>query len=63
MAGVELFAVILSQWLFQPTYEFIDMPLTWRLVNALNRVEGIDLYYPDIVFTTLKIQAVVPGND
>ncbi|WP_025745844.1 queuosine precursor transporter [Kallotenue papyrolyticum] len=42
-----LLTMILSQWLFKVAYEAAATPLTYLVVNALKRREGLDVYdYP-----------------
>ena len=44
MAGGELTTAILSQWLFKSLYEAAATPLTYLVINALKRSEGVDAY-------------------
>ena len=47
MAGPALMASVLSQWLFKSAYEIVATPLTYAVVNALKRAEGVDAYDTD----------------
>lgn len=44
LAGPELGSAILSQWLFKSAYEALATPLTYLVVNALKRAEGVDVF-------------------
>lgn len=46
---------ILSQWVFKVAYEVLATPLTYAVVNALKRVEGVDFYDRDTDFTPLPL--------
>jgi uncharacterized integral membrane protein (TIGR00697 family) len=51
-----LITVIWSAYVFKVTYEVVAMPLTYKIVGALKRVEGVDVYdrginYNPFVFT------------
>lgn len=48
MAGPALMTSIFSQWIFKSAYEIIATPLTYAVVNALKRAEGVDAYDTDI---------------
>jgi len=39
-----LLQAILSQWLFKVAYETLATPLTYLIVNALKRAEGVDVF-------------------
>ncbi len=47
MAGPALMTSVLSQWLFKSAYEIVATPLTYAVVNALKRAEGVDAYDTD----------------
>ena len=47
MAVPELAIAILSQWLFKSLYETVATPLTYAVVNALKRSEGVDTFDVD----------------
>ena len=42
--GFELWPLIWKQWLFKTTFEVIATPVTYGIVTALKRAEGIDVY-------------------
>jgi queuosine precursor transporter len=46
---------ILSQWLFKVAYEILATPLTYLVVNALKRVEGVDYYDHDTNFSPFNL--------
>lgn len=46
-------AAILSQWAFKTTYEAIATPLTYLVVNALKRAEGVDYFDRETKFTPI----------
>jgi uncharacterized integral membrane protein (TIGR00697 family) len=50
-----LVAAIFSQWLFKSIYEAAATPLTYLVVNALKRREGVDIYDRDTDFNPLPI--------
>ena len=39
-----LLTAILTQWIFKVVYEVLATPITYAIVNALKRAEGIDVY-------------------
>lgn len=49
-----LTTAILHQWLFKSSYEALATPLTYAIVNALKRVEGVDVYDRETGFHPLK---------
>lgn len=50
-----IFAAIVAQWLFKSIYEAAATPLTYLVVNALKRREGVDVYDRDTDFNPLPI--------
>jgi hypothetical protein len=42
-----LVTAVFSQWLFKSLYEVIATPLTYLVINALKRAEGVDTYDVD----------------
>ncbi|MCM8746511.1 queuosine precursor transporter [Thermomicrobium sp. CFH 73360] len=44
MAGQDLVRTIVTAWLVKSAYEAVATPLTYVIVNALKRVEGIDTF-------------------
>ena len=50
-----LVAAIVAQWLFKSVYEAAATPLTYLVVNALKRHEGVDVYDRDTDFNPLPV--------
>jgi queuosine precursor transporter len=50
-----LIAAIIAQWLFKSLYEAAVTPLTYLVVNALKRREGVDVYDRDTDFNPLPV--------
>jgi uncharacterized integral membrane protein (TIGR00697 family) len=50
-----LIAAIIAQWLFKSIYEAAATPLTYLVVNALKRREGVDVYDRDTDFNPLLV--------
>ncbi len=50
-----LIQAILSQWLFKVAYETLATPLTYLIVNALKRAEGVDTYDVDTNFSPVAL--------
>lgn len=48
-------SAIVAQWLFKSAYEALATPLTYWIVNALKRHEGLDVYDRDTRFNPLLI--------
>lgn len=44
LSGSDLGRAVLSQWLFKSGYEALATPLTYLVVNALKRAEGVDVF-------------------
>lgn len=51
-----LASAILTQWLAKVLYEAAATPLTYTVVNALKRSEGLDVYDHDTRFTPLSLR-------
>lgn len=51
-----LASAILTQWLAKVFYEAAATPLTYTVVNALKRSEGLDVYDHDTRFTPLSLR-------
>lgn len=47
MAGGDLRTAIISQWIFKSAYEALATPVTYAVVNALKKAEGIDTFDTD----------------
>lgn len=47
---------ILSQWLFKVAYETLATPLTYLVVNALKRAEGMDAFDRETNFNPLALR-------
>jgi uncharacterized integral membrane protein (TIGR00697 family) len=58
----ELGSVILAQWTFKSLYEIVATPLTYLVVNALKRVEGIDTFDYGTNFSPILIAANSPAG-
>jgi uncharacterized integral membrane protein (TIGR00697 family) len=52
--GGELGSAIVSQWLFKVAYETLATPLTYWVVNALKRAEGVDHFDTDTDFNPIS---------
>lgn len=62
----DLGSVILAQWLFKSIYEIVATPLTYAVINALKRAEGIDTFdYGTNFNPVLLVQSrgTLPSND
>lgn len=55
-ANEQLFAVILTQYLFKTTWEAVMYPVTARVVNFLKRAEGVDVYDRGTDFNPFKLK-------
>lgn len=51
----DLQRAILSQWLFKVVYEILATPLTYLVVNALKKSEGIDHFDRDTDFSPVTL--------
>ena len=54
LAWGDLGATILSQWLFKVVYEFLATPMTYVVINALKKAEGLDFFDRETVFNPLQ---------
>ncbi len=52
----DLGQAILSQWLFKVVYEALATPLTYLVVTALKKAEGVDYYDRDTDFNPLSVK-------
>jgi uncharacterized integral membrane protein (TIGR00697 family) len=50
-----LLGLIVAQWLFKSAYEIVATPVTYAVVNALKRTEGIDAFDRDTNFNPLVV--------
>jgi uncharacterized integral membrane protein (TIGR00697 family) len=53
LPGGALLNSILSQWLVKTAYEALATPLTYSIVNALKRAEGLDVFDRETRFSPL----------
>ncbi|HEY44824.1 MAG TPA: queuosine precursor transporter [Anaerolineae bacterium] len=53
--GTLLGSTILHQWLFKSTYEALATPLTYVIVNALKRAEGVDHFDKETDFSPIHL--------
>jgi hypothetical protein len=53
--GIELWPLIWRQWLFKVVFEVVATPLTYVIVNALKRLEGIDVYDRDVDLNPIAV--------
>jgi uncharacterized integral membrane protein (TIGR00697 family) len=51
----DLLRAIFSQWLFKVAYEILATPLTYLVVNALKKSEGVDYYDRDTDFNPVAL--------
>ena len=51
----DLGSLILAQWIFKTLYEIVATPLTYLVVNALKRAEGIDTFDYDTDFSPVSV--------
>ncbi len=51
-----LMSALLSGWFFKTVYEVIMLPLTYKIVHALKRVEGVDFYDVHTNFTPFSLE-------
>lgn len=52
--GGILLEIIITQWLFKVSYEALATPLTYLIIGALKRFEGIDTFDYQIDYNPLK---------
>lgn len=53
--GFQLWPLIWRQWLFKVLFETVATPVTYIVVDALKRAEGIDVYDRDIDLNPLAV--------
>lgn len=51
-----LVSALLSGWFFKTAYEIIMLPLTYKIVAKLKRVEGVDFYDVHTNFTPFSLE-------
>lgn len=52
-AADSLISAVLTQWIFKSVYEALATPVTYAVVNAIKRREGIDVYETDLTLNPL----------
>ncbi len=55
MPAAALAQMIVTQWLVKSAYEALATPLTYLVVNALKRAEGVDIFDRDTDFHPLRL--------
>lgn len=53
--GMDMVNYVLVGWLFKTGVEVVLLPVTYRVVHALKKAEGVDKYDTDTDFTPLSI--------
>jgi uncharacterized integral membrane protein (TIGR00697 family) len=53
--GAPVIEVVFAQWLFKSAYEILATPLTYLIVNALKRAEGIDTFDVNTNFSPIGV--------
>jgi hypothetical protein len=61
LPGSALAPLVLTQWLFKSAYEALATPLTYLVVGALKRAEGLDAYDRDTNFNPLAAPGLKGG--
>ena len=61
LPGSALAPLVLTQWLFKSAYEALATPLTYVVVGALKRAEGLDAYDRDTNFNPLAVPGLKGG--
>ena len=61
LPGSALAPLVLTQWLFKAGYEALATPLTYLVVGALKRAEGLDAYDRDTDFNPLAVSGLKGG--
>ncbi len=56
VAGGDLLRTIVTAWLVKSAYEALATPLTYAVVNALKRVEGIDTYDYGVSLSPFRLE-------
>ena len=54
--GMDLPTTMVTQWLFKTAYEVVATPLTYAIVGALKRIEGVDHFDIGTDFNPLALQ-------
>jgi uncharacterized integral membrane protein (TIGR00697 family) len=54
LPGAALLGAVVSQWLVKTAYEALATPLTYAVVNALKRAEGLDVFDRETRFSPLR---------
>ena len=54
----DLFIMIFTQAALKTLYEILILPVTYRVVNFVKKVDGTDAYDTDISYNVLKIQDI-----
>ncbi len=57
--GEALWAFVWRAWLIKTLYEIVATPLTYLVVNAMKRLEGVDVYDTDTDFSPLPLPAAL----
>lgn len=52
--GMVLLKILITQWLFKVAYESLVTPLTYLIVKALKRFEGVDTFDYEVNYNPLK---------
>lgn len=55
LTGADMLNYILVGWLFKTGVEVVLLPVTYRVVNALKKAEGVDMYDKTTDFSPLKM--------
>lgn len=50
-----MISALLTGWLAKTVYEIIMLPVTYKVVSALKRIEGVDFYDVDTNFTPFSL--------
>ena len=58
MPAHELAKLLLIQVVAKTAYEIVVLPVTIRVVDALKKIEGVDIYDEDISYNILKIREI-----
>ena len=58
MPAHELAKLMLIQVVAKTAYEIVVLPVTIRVVDALKKIEGVDIYDEDISYNILKIREI-----
>ncbi len=58
IAWPELLVMMGTQIVLKSLYEVIILPITIRVVKAVKRIDGSDVYYTDISYNVLKVKDI-----